>query len=60
MLIGLSLACWTFVGDYLGYNARNLLGGPAGMMTYASIYGVFLGSGLGALLWHVQKIGEDA
>lgn len=54
-VIGLSLACWTFIGDYLGYNARNLLGGLAGTMAYASVYSVFLGSGLGALLWHVQR-----
>ncbi len=54
-VIGLSLACWTFIGDFLGYNTRNLVGGLAGMMVYASIYSVFLGSGLGVLLWHIQR-----
>lgn len=55
MLIGLLPACWTFVGDYTGYNTKNLLGGSRGVMAYASIYSIFLGSGLGMILWHVQR-----
>jgi hypothetical protein len=52
------LACWTLIGDYLGYHARGLADDPfRGAMLYASIYGLFLGSGLGTLLWHVQRNG---
>ncbi len=52
--MGLLLACWVFVGDFAGYNLSNLLGGLGGIVAYASIYSVFLGSGIGALLWHTQ------
>jgi hypothetical protein len=55
LVIGFLLACWTFPGDYAGYSARHALGGLEGAAVYASIYGLFFGSGLGALLWHVQK-----
>lgn len=52
------LACWTLIGDYLGYNARGLTDDPLrGAMLYATIYGLFLGSGLGTLIWHVQRKG---
>lgn len=54
-MVGLLLGCWTFPGDYLGHNLKNLLSGSKGMIVYASIYSVFLGSGLGALLWYVQR-----
>jgi hypothetical protein len=52
--IGFLLASWAFLGDYIGYNSRHVLGGPRGIVIYASIYSLFLGSGLGTLLWHVQ------
>ncbi len=55
LIIGLSLACWSFLGNVLGHNSRNLLGTLAGWMAYASIYSVFLGSGMGAVLWYLQK-----
>jgi len=45
---------WVFLGDFIGYNSRHVLGGPRGIVIYASIYSLFLGSGLGTLLWHVQ------
>lgn len=57
IMIGSLLACWTFLGDFTGYNTRHMLGGLEGVMAYASIYSVFLGSGLGAILWYVQRGG---
>ncbi len=55
ILIGISLASWTFLGDFAGYSAQHVLGGLAGAMAYATTYSVFLGSGLGAIIWYVQK-----
>lgn len=57
IMVGFLLACWTFLGDYAGYHARNVLGGLEGVLAYASVYSVFLGSGLGAILWYVQRTG---
>jgi hypothetical protein len=52
------LACWTLIGDYLGYNTRGLTDDLLrGAVLYASIYSLFLGSGLGTLMWHVQRNG---
>jgi predicted Na+-dependent transporter len=53
--IGALLACWTFLGDFFGYNAREYIAGAGGVIAYASIYALFFGSGLGTLLHHVQK-----
>jgi hypothetical protein len=52
------LACWALTGDYLGYSARGLAVTLGGVMVYASINSLFLGSGLGTLLWHVQRTGR--
>lgn len=53
--VGALLACWTFLGDFIGYNAREYIAGTGGVIANASIYGLFLGSGLGTLLYHVQR-----
>lgn len=55
LTLGFLLACWTFPGDFAGYHARRALGGLEGASVYASVYSLFLGSGLGALLWYVQR-----
>jgi hypothetical protein len=53
--LGALLACWTFLGDFIGYNAREYIAGTGGVIAYASIYGLFFGSGLGTLLHHIQR-----
>jgi len=57
IIVGVLLGCWTFLGDYAGYHLRDELGGLQGVLAYAGIYSVFLGSGLGATVWHTQRIG---
>jgi len=52
--IGFLLASWVFLGDYIGYNLRHTLGELRGIVVYASTYSLFLGSGLGTVLWHAQ------
>lgn len=54
LVIGLLLAGWVFIGDYTGYHARTVIAGVAGAMVYAMSYSVFLGSGLGTILWRAQ------
>lgn len=45
-------------GYFLGSALNNYFGGREGMLLWGAAYGLFLGAGIGAVLWFAQKEGK--
>lgn len=45
------------IGYFLGSALNNYFGGREGMLLWGAAYGLFLGAGIGAVLWLAQKEG---
>jgi hypothetical protein len=60
---GLKLSAVLFVantvGYFLGSALNNAVGGIAGMLLWGTVYGLFLGAGLGAVLHFAQARGKE-
>ena len=43
------------IGYFLGSALNDYFGGREGMLLWGAAYGLFLGAGIGAVLWFAQK-----